>query len=165
MGAGVFPSSPPHTPTIIISIIIMPGFISDAQAKALSQEAEASIWSNDGQSANAVQGSKEQQFTIQPHPAVCDPIITPNRLANLLLTENQRSQRFEAIGRLLGQCWHSSSPCHGPANPEPGDFEQFRATSCELHIALRSRLRSDNVAAAQSREELQKRQAELNNLN
>lgn len=60
----------------------MAGFISDAQAKALSQEAEASIWNNDGQSANAVQGSKEQQFTIQPHPAVCDPIIVLSSLVD-----------------------------------------------------------------------------------
>ncbi|KAG5221115.1 hypothetical protein IMY05_C4466000100 [Salix suchowensis] len=58
----------------------MAGFISDAQAKALSQEAEASIWSNDGQSANAVQGSKEQPFTIQPHPASHHAISTPVKL-------------------------------------------------------------------------------------
>ncbi|KAJ8508584.1 hypothetical protein ONZ45_g9148 [Pleurotus djamor] len=47
------------------------GFISDAHAKALGQEAEASIWNNDNSTSSAQpqQDSGEQRFGILPHPA------------------------------------------------------------------------------------------------
>ncbi|KDQ23291.1 hypothetical protein PLEOSDRAFT_1090794 [Pleurotus ostreatus PC15] len=106
----------------------MAGFISDAQAKALSQEAEASIWSNDGQSANAVQGSKEQQFTIQPHPAKTND---PNDL--------KPSDGFLA---------NAGIAAHHATGPQIPNQETLNSLEQPL-----------------SREELQKRQAELNNLN
>ncbi|KAF7419414.1 hypothetical protein PC9H_002004 [Pleurotus ostreatus] len=108
----------------------MAGFISDAQAKALSQEAEASIWSNDGQNANsnAVQGSKEQQFTIQPHPAKTND---PNDLK-------------PSVGFLA----NAGIAAHHATGPQIPNQEILNSLEQPL-----------------SREELQKRQAELNNLN